>query len=513
MPRDGGPGESLIGIGLRAPPANVQAEQSLLGALLANNKAYERVCDFLRPEHFADPAHSFIYRALESRVVEGRLADAVTLAQDFENTGVLDDIGGSRYLAQLLSAMVGIVTAAEYGRAIHDTWVRRQLIEIGEVIVNGAFGADPSVDGSKQIEAAERALADLASNGRRRASRLLSFGDAMEALEKRVAEAMRSGTSPALATGLQTFDDATTGLWPAELVLIAGIPGSGKTAIAMQIAVLVAHRMLHQALAQGASDADVQRLPRVLLLSREMSPDQLAARVAAQQIGVSAQRLLKGDIDMHMAADLAQRGATNRLLPLDIQDCRATPLKLIGARARMLLQRRPTALVILDHLLIADPEQPQTKSRNSGFDAASVSAAAYAQKDIAAEFEVPYVVLTQMSRPARDGTTSVRRPALQSLKYGGEDAADTVMFVHRPIMMMDDTPPRRGDKEGEEAFAKRSERWRMDREAAADVAELVVAKRRMGATGVWRMRYHGPTTSFHELNEQSQQGGDTSWPE
>src|SRR5450631_1106214 len=155
----------LLGLSQRLPPTNLQAEQALLGALLANNKAYERVSEFLVSEHFADPIHGRIYTAISRRVEAGQLADAVTLKAEFEHSGVLEEVGGTAYLAQLLSAMVGIINAGEYGRAVHDAWLRRQLIDIGETVVNNAFGADAELDGTKQIEAAEQSLFQLTADG------------------------------------------------------------------------------------------------------------------------------------------------------------------------------------------------------------------------------------------------------------------------------------------------------------------------------------------------------------
>jgi replicative DNA helicase len=155
----------LFGLSHRLPPSNLQAEQALLGALLANNKAYERVSEFLAPEHFADPIHGRIYQAIQRRVEAGQLADAVTLKAEFEHAGILEEVGGTAYLTQLLTAMVGIINAGDYGRAIHDAWLRRQLIDVGETVVNNAFGADAELDGPQQIEAAEQALFQLAAEG------------------------------------------------------------------------------------------------------------------------------------------------------------------------------------------------------------------------------------------------------------------------------------------------------------------------------------------------------------
>ena len=160
-PHDSG----LFGLSQRLPPRNEQAEQALLGALLANNRAYERVSDFLLADHFVDPIHGRIFEAIKRRVERGQLADAVTLRAEFEHSGVLDEVGGTAYLGQLLSAMVGIINAGEYGRAIHDAWLRRQLIEIGENVVNNAFGANPELDGTAQLESAEQTLFDLSARG------------------------------------------------------------------------------------------------------------------------------------------------------------------------------------------------------------------------------------------------------------------------------------------------------------------------------------------------------------
>src|SRR5215213_1937791 len=204
----------LLGLSQRLPPANLAAEQALLGALLANNKAYERVSDFLAPEHFADPVHGRIFRAIQRRLEAGQLADVVTLRGEFEHSGLLDEVGGPAYLAQLLSAMVGIINAGEYGRLVYDCWMRRQLIDAGEEVVNRAFGAEPELDARQQLEAAEQRLFDLAKDG--------------------AAEGAFStpGGVSGLPSGLRDLDRRTGGLHGSDLVILAGRPGMGKTALA-----------------------------------------------------------------------------------------------------------------------------------------------------------------------------------------------------------------------------------------------------------------------------------------
>src|SRR5580700_9938542 len=194
----------LLGLSQRLPPTNLQAEQALLGALLANNRAYERLSDFLVAEHFADPIHGRVFAAIVRRIEAGQLADAVTLKAEFEHSGTLDEVGGTAYLAQLLSSMVGIINAGEYGRAIYDSWLRRQLIDIGETVVNNAFGADAELSGSAQIEAAEQSLFQLATEGGGNDGGFVSFEVALSAAINGAAQAFHAaGHVTGLTTGLR----------------------------------------------------------------------------------------------------------------------------------------------------------------------------------------------------------------------------------------------------------------------------------------------------------------------
>src|SRR5918911_1489217 len=210
----------LLGLSQRLPPSNLAAEQALLGALLANNKAYERVSEFLAPEHFADAVHGRIFRAIQRRIEAGQIADVVTLRGEFEHSGLLDEVGGPAYLAQLLSAMVGIINAGEYGRLVHDCWLRRQLVDVGEEVVNRAFGAEPELDAKQQLEAAEQRLFDLAKDG--------GGEGGPKPFEKALAEAVlaaeRAFSTPGgvsgLSTGLRDLDRWTGRMHPSELIIL-----------------------------------------------------------------------------------------------------------------------------------------------------------------------------------------------------------------------------------------------------------------------------------------------------
>src|SRR5271169_6751179 len=266
----------LLGLSQRLPPSNLQAEQALLGALLANNRAYERVAEFLLPDHFADPVHGRIYHAIMRRIEAGQLADAVTLKAEFEHTGLLEEVGGTAYLAQLLAAMVGIINAGEYGRAVHDAWLRRQLIDIGETVVNQAFGAEPDLDGPKQIEAAEQSLFDLAKDGGGGGG-FITFHTALrQAIEGAERAFHRPGHVSGLSTGLRDIDKKMGGLHPSDLVILAGRPGMGKTALATKVAYGAAKSLLAEA---RRDDPNAVARAAVAIFSLEMSAEQLATRL------------------------------------------------------------------------------------------------------------------------------------------------------------------------------------------------------------------------------------------
>ena len=306
----------------------MQAEQALLGALLANNKAYERVSEFLVPEHFADPIHGRIYQAISRRVEAGQLADAVTLKAEFEHAGILDEVGGTAYLAQLLTAMVGIINAGEYGRAMHDAWLRRQLIDIGETVVNNAFGADAELDGAQQIEAAEQSLFQLATEGGSSGG-FVSFERALTDAILSAERAFRQpGGVSGLTTGLRDVDAKMGGLHPSDLLILAGRPGMGKTALATKIAFGAAKALLAEARAQDAQPAAASA--SVALFSLEMSAEQLATRLLSEEAQISGDRIRRGDIGQRDFDKFVQVSREIAALPIEIDDTPAITLSALA---------------------------------------------------------------------------------------------------------------------------------------------------------------------------------------
>ncbi len=484
----------LLGLSQRLPPQNLQAEQALLGALLANNKAYERVAEFLTAEHFADPIHGRIYRAIVRRIEAGQLADAVTLKGEFEHTGVLEEVGGTAYLAQLLTAMVGIINAGEYGRAIHDAWLRRQLIDIGEVVVNNAFGADPELDGANQIEAAEQNLFQLATQG--------SGGGGPIPFERALTEAIlgaerafhRQGGVSGLTTGLRDIDARTGGLHPSDLLILAGRPGMGKTALATKVGFGAAKALLAEARA-----ADPNAVPKscVAIFSLEMSAEQLATRLLAEEARISADRIRRGDIGQKDFDRFVQVSREIAGLPIQIDDTPAITMSALRTRCRRLKRTRGLALVVVDYLQLMRPSagtRPESR-------VLEISQITQGLKALAKELAVPVLALSQLSRAVE--SREDKRPQLADLRESGtiEQDADCVMFVYRDEYYLKQREPKTIAFETSDKYQTQLEKWKHDMEQVHNKSELIIAKQRHGPTGKIDLFFEAEFTRFADLDQ------------
>ena len=483
-------GEAPAGFGLghRLPPANLEAEQALLGALLANNKAYERVAEFLEPAHFADAVHGRIYAAIRRRIEAGQLADAVTLRHEFEHSGELAEVGGPAYLAQLLAAMVGIVNAGEYGRLIHDCWLRRQLIELGETVVNRAFGAEPELDGRQQIEAAEQALFQL---GTERAGEggAIPFERALaHAIDLAAAALSRGGGVSGLPTGLRDLDDKLGGLHPSDLVILAGRPGMGKTALATKIAFGAAQALERE---RGG-----QRVPAVLIHSLEMSADQLANRLLAEASRISGDRIRRGDITQQEFDRFVLASRDLQRLPILIDDTPAITLSALRTRCRRVQRTRGLALLVVDYLqLMHPPPGVRPESR-----VLEISMITQGLKAIAKELSIPVLALSQLSRAVEQRED--KRPQLSDLRESGsiEQDADVVMFVYREEYYLKQREPKITNFSDDAKFEAAMERWKQDMERAHNRADIIIAKQRHGPVGNVALFFEAEFTRFGDLD-------------
>ncbi len=484
----------LLGLSQRLPPSNLQAEQALLGALLANNRAYERVAEFLAPEHFVDPIHGRIFQAIARRIEAGKLADAVTLKAEFEHSGTLAEVGGTAYLAQLLSAMVGIINAGEYGRAVHDAWLRRQLIDIGETVVNNAFGAEPELDGAGQIEAAEQSLFELASEGGGDGGPIPFERALVAAIQGAERAFHRQGGVSGLTTGLRDIDARSGGMHASDLLILAGRPGMGKSALATKIAFGAAKALLAETRAM-----DPSAMPKrcVAIFSLEMSAEQLATRLLSEEARISGDRIRRGDIGQKDFDRFVQVSREVAGLPIQIDDTPALTLSALRTRCRRLKRTKGLALVVVDYLQLMRPAAG-TKPENRVLEISQIT---QGLKAIAKELEVPMLALSQLSRAVE--AREDKRPQLADLRESGtiEQDADCVMFIYRDEYYLKAREPKQMAFDTEDKFHAQMDKWKRDMEAVHNKAELIIAKQRHGPTGKVDLFFEAEFTRFADLDQ------------
>jgi replicative DNA helicase len=483
----------LLGLSQRLPPSNLQAEQALLGALLANNKAYERVSEFLAPEHFADPIHGKIFAAIARRCEAGQIADPVMLRAEFEHSGVLDEVGGTAYLAQLLAAMVGIINAGDYGRAIHDAWIRRQLIDLGEVMVNRAFGAEPELDGSDQIEAGEQALFDLATRGGSEGA-LITFETALtRAIEIAATAHKNQGSVSGLDTGLRDLNKKMGGLHPSDLVILAGRPGMGKSGLATKIAFGAAQALLANA---RVDNPNAMAKQTIAIFSLEMSAEQLATRLLAEEARVSGDRIRRGEINQKDFDNFVKVSREISQLPLMIDDTPALTLSALRTRCRRLKRTKGLGLIVIDYLQLMRPAAG-TKPENRVLEISQIT---QGLKAIAKELAVPVLALSQLSRAVE--SREDKRPQLSDLRESGtiEQDADVVMFIYRDEYYMQQKEPKIIAFENEQKFHDAHQKWQSDMSNVYNKAELIIGKQRHGPTGKIDLFFESEFIRFADLD-------------
>lgn len=486
---------------IRTPPHNFAAEQALLGAILGNQRAYERVSEFLRPEHFADPVHGRIYEACGRLIERGQIANPITLAPYLENDDMMRAAGGQRYLAKLVASMVTIVNAEDYARQIYDLHIRRELIDLGESMVNEAFSPKIDEPALNQIELAEQKLFNLAASGESERG-FQSFHDAsLKAVELAEAAYKRDGHLSGISTGLRDVDKRLGGLHSSDLLILAARPAMGKTSLATNIAFYAAQSRKN-AIDRGEGDNDVVDGGVVAFYSLEMSADQLATRIMAEATGVSGDRFRRGDIDDDDFDRLTQAMTVLSGIPLFIDDTPAQSVSAVRTRARRLQRIHGLDLIVIDYLQLMRAS-PGVRVDNR---VQEISEITRGLKALAKELNVPVIALSQLSRQVENRDD--KRPQLADLRESGsiEQDADVVMFIYRDEYYMSDEPPERRDNETDEHYNSRVERWHQRKEESRNIAELIIAKQRHGPTGTVRLFFEGEITQFRDLDEVHDQG-------
>jgi replicative DNA helicase len=466
-------------------PANVEAEQALLGALLYDNGAYEHLNDSLQAQHFFEPFHGRLFTAIESHIRRGQLADPTLLAEQFQRDAAFQELGGVRYLADLVDRAPPGARARDYGRAIYDLALRRELIRIGGDIATTAHVGDPELTARDQIEAAEQQLYTLAETGQA-SSGLVGFSQAVVQAVDYAAEAYnRDGHMAGTSTGISDLDQMLGGLHPSDLVILAARPSMGKSSLAANIAFNVARDYAWEPQPDGTRKT--VRGGVVAFFALEMSAAQVATRIVAEVSGVPSDMIRKGEIS---AVEFGRiRDAANEIQDsqLFIDDTGGISISKLAARARRLKRSSGLDLIVIDYLQLMTAG---TTSRQENR-VQEVSQITQGLKALAKELNVPIIAAAQLSRQVENRED--KRPQLADLRESGsiEQDADVVMFIYRESYYLRRTEPADNTAEHLE--------WEQKLDAIRNHAEIIIGKQRHGPIGTVKLHYDENITKFSNL--------------
>jgi replicative DNA helicase len=469
-------------------PANIEAEQALLGALLYDNAAFERLGDNLQARHFYEPFHQRLFQAIETHIRKGQLAEPILLAEEFQRDPAFQELGGVRYLADLVDRAPPAANAPDYARAVYDLALRRDLIRIGGEIAARATQGDAELGAQEQIEQAEQELYTLAETGGV-SQGFVTFSDALHGAVTMAAEAhARDGGLAGISTGLIDLDQKIGGLHPSDLMILAARPSMGKTSLACNIAFDVARNYAWEPQPDGSRKT--VRGGVVAFFSLEMSAEQLALRLLAEASGVSGDRLRKGEIDAMEFGRIRDAALEIQDAPLYIDATGGITLAKLTARARRLKRMVGLDLIIVDYLQLVTTGAGGPDNRVQ-----EVSMITQGFKALAKELNVPVIALSQLSRQVENRED--KKPQLSDLRESGsiEQDADMVMFVYREEYYLSRLEPREGT---EEHF-----KWQEQMDQVKGLAELIIGKQRHGPIGTVKLSFDSDTTKFGNLARDS----------
>ncbi|MDH5721710.1 MAG: replicative DNA helicase [Alphaproteobacteria bacterium] len=466
----------------REMPHNLEAEQGLLGALLVNNGSYEKIGDLLRTEHFYHPVHQRIFTAISQFIDRGQSASPVTLKGYFEKDKDLEDLGKAGYLADLAASVVSVINVKDYAETIHELALRRALVNLGEDIVNEAH--DLKLDGhaTSTIEMAESKLFALAESGDISSKGFVSLRDSVLVSIEIAEKAFKTqGGVTGVTTGLRDMDKQLSGLHPSDLIILAGRPSMGKTALATNIAYNAAARYAETGGKEGG---------RVGFFSLEMSSDQLATRILADVANISGHAIKKGNIKENDFQAFVQASQKLSQVPLYIDDTPSLTIGAVRTRARRLKRQHGLDLLVIDYLQLLRGTGSRQSTENRVLEISEITRGL---KAIAKELEIPVLALSQLSRNVEQRED--KRPLLSDLRESGsiEQDSDVVMFVYREEYYLSRTEP--------EVGTDKHLQWQERMDRAHNIGECIVSKARHGPIGTIRMHFDPHVTRFSDLDE------------
>ena len=464
---------------LRIVPMNIEAEQALLAALLTSNSVYERISDFLRPEQFYDDINGKIFEAIAKLLENNQLADPLTLKNYFLQKDEMELIGGDRYLIELAKNAPILSNTATYGKLIYDLYQRREILKISDEITNEANSFDPETDASQIIEKAEVKLYNLSSSGEISQDFKKFSTSLVEAINSAESAYKREGQLSGIATGFTDLDQLLGGFHKTDLIILAGRPSMGKTALATNIAFKMVNTK---------SIDDENKKNVVGFFSLEMSSEQLATRILAEDSSISSEKIRRGQLNSNDFQKIVKSSQTLGDLSLYIDDSPNLSISALRTRARRLKRKYGLNAIVIDYLQLIRPSLSRPDNR-----VLEIAEMTRNLKSLAKELNIPVLCLSQLSRQVEQRDD--KRPQLSDLRESGaiEQDADVVMFIYREEYYTERKEPSQGTED--------YQKWQEKMAKIHNVAEVLVAKQRHGPIGKVTLHFEGSTTKFSNLSK------------
>jgi replicative DNA helicase len=461
-------------------PSNLEAEQALLGSILVNNDIIDEISNIVNSTIFYDPAHIKIYEVIESLNNKGMIANPITLKNFFEKDNMLNEVGGTEYLVKLTRFSGSSKQAIDYAKIIHEMYLRRELVQISDQLSNDTLNANSEkLNAENIIESTEKSLFDLAERGSFTQS-FLKFNQALDQTIEMATLAMQSDQGiVGVPTGLTDLDEKLGGLHKSDLVILAGRPGMGKTALATNIAYHAAQNLMSR-----------QEKSSIAFFSLEMSSEQLSTRILSEQARIRSDDIRRGKVTEDEINRYIETSRNIYNLPLYIDETPAINIATLCNRARRIKRLFGLSLIVVDYIQLMRAPSANNRSDNR---VQEVSEITQGLKALAKELKVPVLALSQLSRAVE--SRDDKKPQLSDLRESGsiEQDADVVMFVYREAYYLENKQPKLGSIEHAE--------WQSKMNDVNGLADIILGKQRHGPTGTVKVEFEGIYTKFKDLSK------------
>jgi len=459
-------------------PCNIEAEQTVIGSILVLNEIYDEINSIIDSQKFFDPIHAKIFNVIENLIAKGLLANPITLKNYFENNDGLKQLGGQEYLIKITKFSTSAKQAVDYANIVHEMHVRRELIKISETVLNDSSNKDSISSGENIIEDTEKSLFDLAERGHFNRS-FLKFDSALKQTIEMATKAYQNDEGiVGVPTGLTDLDSKLGGMHKQDLVIIAGRPSMGKTALATNIAFHAAQNIQKKKLKSS-----------VAFFSLEMSSEQLSTRILSEQSKIRSNDIRRGKVAEKEFEQFIETSKNIADLPLYIDETPAITIAAISNRSRRIKRLFGLDLIVVDYIQLMKSGNIRNEGRVQ-----EISEITQGLKALAKQLNVPVLALSQLSRQVEQRDD--KKPQLSDLRESGsiEQDADVVMFVYREAYYLERKEPSLGSIEHAE--------WQQKMDDVSHLAEIMIGKQRHGPTGNVKVEFEAQYTKFKDLENR-----------